>query len=247
MKVAVFGLGYAGTVRPRASTKGAHDVWGVDVDAEKVAAGRARVSARWSSRASTSSCGARSPRGGCTRPPRARSRSTAPRWCSSASAPLRPERRASTSRRSIGPWRRSRALPPVAIHRRPAIESVVLIRSTVPPGTVDDIRRARLLALDCAAPGRARRTQCARSSSARGRASPTSSIHPSWSSAPRPRGRHCGRRAVRFRRPSEAAIVDDTNRGSTQVRLQRVPRDEGVLHERAGPTLARHSMSTPGP
>jgi len=36
MKVAVFGLGYAGTVSAACLTKGAHDVWGVDVDAEKV-------------------------------------------------------------------------------------------------------------------------------------------------------------------------------------------------------------------
>jgi GDP-mannose 6-dehydrogenase len=38
MKVAVFGLGYAGTVSAACLTKGAHDVWGVDVDAEKVRA-----------------------------------------------------------------------------------------------------------------------------------------------------------------------------------------------------------------
>ncbi|MDQ1535473.1 MAG: GDP-mannose 6-dehydrogenase [Actinomycetota bacterium] len=38
MKVAVFGLGYAGTVSAACLTKGAHDVWGVDVDAEKVEA-----------------------------------------------------------------------------------------------------------------------------------------------------------------------------------------------------------------
>jgi GDP-mannose 6-dehydrogenase len=38
MKVAVFGLGYAGTVSAACLTKGAHDVWGVDVDPDKVRA-----------------------------------------------------------------------------------------------------------------------------------------------------------------------------------------------------------------
>jgi GDP-mannose 6-dehydrogenase len=36
MKVAVFGLGYAGTVSAACLASGQHDVWGVDVDADKV-------------------------------------------------------------------------------------------------------------------------------------------------------------------------------------------------------------------
>jgi GDP-mannose 6-dehydrogenase len=38
MKVAVFGLGYAGTVSAGCIAQGGHDVWGVDIDADKVKA-----------------------------------------------------------------------------------------------------------------------------------------------------------------------------------------------------------------
>jgi GDP-mannose 6-dehydrogenase len=38
MKVAVFGLGYAGTVSAGCIASGGHDVWGVDIDAKKVSA-----------------------------------------------------------------------------------------------------------------------------------------------------------------------------------------------------------------
>ena len=36
MKVAVFGLGYVGTVTAACVARQGHDVWGVDVDADKV-------------------------------------------------------------------------------------------------------------------------------------------------------------------------------------------------------------------
>jgi UDP-glucose 6-dehydrogenase len=42
MKVAVFGLGYAGPVSAACLTKCAHDVWGLDVDVDGADAGIGR-------------------------------------------------------------------------------------------------------------------------------------------------------------------------------------------------------------
>ena len=174
MKVAVFGLGYVGTVTAACLASHGHDVWGVDVDAAKVGevrAGRSPVAepgldaliaqaVAGGTLHATTSCadaldqaevslvcvGTPSAAGGAHRPVL----HPASRWTTSSGA-LR------------------RVTPPASGHHS------VVIRSTVPPGTVEEVVAPAL----AGRPGRhaasRRGRRCARSSCGRAPASPTSS------------------------------------------------------------------------
>ena len=186
MKVAVFGLGYVGTVTAAGLAHVGHAVVGVDVDADKVAAinagrepgGRARDRRAPRQPASTSgrlraTTSAREAVAACRRVPRSAS---APRPAATA-APTSP-----TSNACLDEIRAAMAqvAPPASGFH------AVVVRSTVPPGTVDDVvapgfRRA-------AVPAGTSARRCAPSSCARASASRTSSPRRSSSWARPTRG-----------------------------------------------------------
>ncbi len=184
MKVAVFGLGYVGSVTAACLAANGHDVWGVDVDTAKVdpiTQGRSPVVEPGLDELIAKAVAAGSLHA-TTDPREALDGADVSLVCvgtpSSASGgtDLTHIRNAV---QDIAATSRSVAPPASGFHS-------VVVRSTVPPGTVEDVVGPVLA-------GRRRRTspsgpRCARSSSARARVWPTSSRRPSSWSAPRTRG-----------------------------------------------------------
>ena len=189
MKVAVFGLGYVGSVTAACLAVNGHDVWGVDVDDAKVDPINAGLSPVVEP--GLDELVAKAVAGGTLHATRrsASRRSTAPtcRW----SASERRRRRERRHRPEPHPATPSEDIAAALPHVVPAPVSgfhSVVIRSTVPPGTVDDVVAPALA--EAAAGALARSApRCARSSSARAPASPTSSPRRSSWSAPTTRGR----------------------------------------------------------
>ena len=137
MKVAVVGLGYVGTVTAACLAANGHDVWGVDVDAAKVDEICA-AAARWPSPAWMRSSREAWPAARCTRRRRAPRPSTRPTCRLSASGTP------STARGGTDLSYIRRAVDDIAAAlaklRPPASgQHSVVIRSTVPPGTVEDV------------------------------------------------------------------------------------------------------------
>ena len=137
MKVAVFGLGYVGTVTAACLAANGHEVWGVDVDKNKVEAIRSRAEPRCRT-GSHRACRARpAVRAVCTPRCRVEQAIEDADVSLSASARPRPRRGAPTSIYSAC---RRRCDDCLAARKagQPRFHSVV-VRSTVPPGTVEGI------------------------------------------------------------------------------------------------------------
>ena len=126
--------------------------------------------------------------------------------------------------------------PPASGHH------AVVVRSTVPPGTVR--RWSRRCSREPPGAGRSAR-RCARSSCVRARASRTSSTRrSSWSGRPTTTAAEHRRGALLVPRPRGPAVsVGDG--GGAEVRLQRLPRDQGLVRQRDGPGLPPATASTP--
>ena len=205
MKVAVFGLGYVGTVTAAGLASRGHDVVGVDVDAVKVGLIRAgpqpgrRAGHRRPGRRRRRSAAACAPR---RTPPRRWSGADVSLLCvGTPSTPAGEHRPRATSR---APSTDIRDAMDVAAPPASGFHAVV-VRSTVPPGTGATGRGAPS-SPTCprTRAGRSAR-RCAPSSCARARASRTSSTRRSSSSARRrPAPARRAHRAVRLPRPGAA-------------------------------------------
>ena len=134
MRVSVFGLGYVGCVSAASFAGDGHDVVGVDVNADKVAsinAGRSPIVEPGLDELLARSA---SPKGACARPPTPRTRFATPTSRCSASARRAGRTAASTSRISSASASRSAR----ALRDKPDYH-VVVVRSTVLPGTTHDV------------------------------------------------------------------------------------------------------------
>ena len=136
MKVAVFGLGYVGTVTAACLASHGHDVWGVDVDGAKVDGDPGRPQPRGRAGPGRAHRPGRRRTERCTPPRPARTRWTRPRSRWSAWAPRRPPAAPPTCPTSAA--RSTTSWPPCGSRCRPASgRHSVVIRSTVPPGTIE--------------------------------------------------------------------------------------------------------------
>ena len=243
MKVAVVGLGYVGTVTAACLASRQHDVYGVDVDAAKVdeiRSGRSPVAEPGLDALVARVVAERQAAGHdlVRRGPR-------------------PGRRVTRLRRDPldSPRRHGPDLPPAgrgrpgggAAHgrRRPARRRhSVIIRSTVPPGTVDDVVTPALAGGLAGAPVAAGAGMCPEflregSGIADFFASPFLIV-----GTADPGVGETGLRAVRVPRSAGAGGGRPGGRGA-QVRLQRLPRHQGVLRQRGGPDASASWAWTP--
>ena len=137
MKVAVFGLGYVGTVTAACLAANGHDVWGVDVDAAKVGP-ITEGTARWSSPAWTSwwrTVVAAGRLHATTDPRLALERADVSLICVGTPSTPAGSTDLTYIRRAVGD------IAEAAQRRRPPASGFhsVVVRSTVPPGTVDEV------------------------------------------------------------------------------------------------------------
>ncbi len=237
MRVAIFGLGYVGTVTAAGLASQGHDVVGVDVERSKVAAicrGESPVVEPGVDRLVAQAVAAGRLRA-TTDVREAIERADVSLVC--VGTPVHAARRHQPRRyiaRALADLRE--AMADVAPPPASGFHSVV-IRSTVPPGTGRTVVEPGVPAPSCCPTGGPSAPPCAPSSCARGPGSTTSSPRRSWSSEPGTRapGRPASElfdfldQEIRPRRRR--------HRRGPEVRLQRLPRGQGDLRQRDGPDL----------
>ena len=235
MKVAIFGLGYVGTVTAAGLASQGHDVVGVDVDwskvdainagqspvvepgvdrmvAQAVCAGRLRATtdvreAMEQAEVSLVCVGTPSTPRGDTNLPTSPGRS---RTCGGSHG------------------RRPHPLHPASTRSSSAP------RCRPEPGPRSSSRHSH--PISCRRDGRWARP-CARSSSVKGAGSRTSSLHRSSSWAPRTRARGRPARTCSTSSTRRSEHVDVRHRRGAEVRVQRLPRRQGDLRQRDGARL----------
>ena len=237
MKVAVFGLGYVGTVTAACLASHGHDVWGVDVDGAKVddiRAGRSPVAEPGLDELITQAV-ADGTLHATTSCADALDRAEVSLVCVGTPSAHR-RRHRPVLHPPLG--RRHRGRAAASRCRRPPATTAWSSAAPCPPGTIDQAVLPALISGLAGHADHARARPCARSSCAR------ASAVDDFFNAPLmvvgtsdPHGGRDRDRPVRLPGPARHG-GRAAHRRVAQVRLQRLPRDQGLVRQRDGPAAA---------
>ena len=210
MRIAVFGLGYVGTVTAAGLASRGHDVCGVDVDAVKVELHRGRAAAPSSSPGIDELVARGAWRAGASArrpdPPRRSTGADVSLIC--VGTPSAPQRRHRPALHASARWTTFAPGDASRPRRRRRASTRWWCAAPCRPAPVDDVVDTDVRRRAAARLGTSAR-RCARSSCARARASPTSSTRRSWWSAPpTPRVRDRGEPSCSPSSTAEPRVVD---------------------------------------